>query len=117
MRDEARRAASAGGSANARAPVVAPGLEGTDFRGDWGAGGDWPVPQNKRCLEDAVPGKPKKIGDRGTAVAKVLRSSFLCLEVRTPIGADGFLRPERCGSYIALALLGHGKFDSYKNVI
>ena len=56
-------------------------------------GGERPVPQNKRCLEDAVPGKPKKIGDRGTAVAKVLRSSFLCLEVRTPIGADGFLRP------------------------
>jgi integration host factor subunit alpha len=27
------------------------------------------------------------------AEAKVLRSSFLCLEVRTPIGADGFLRP------------------------
>src|SRR4029077_10793769 len=90
MRDEARRA---GGSANARAPVVAPGLEGTDFRGDWGAGGDWPVPQNKRCLEDAVPGKPKKIGFRSRGsqgVAKLLLMSW-----RTPIGADGSCAPRR----------------------
>jgi hypothetical protein len=29
-------------------------------RGVRGLGGERPVPQNKRCLEDAVPGKPKK---------------------------------------------------------
>jgi hypothetical protein len=66
--------------------------KGRTKRGE-GLGGERPVPQNKRCLEDAVPGKPKKIGDRGTAVAKVLRSSFLCLEVRTPTGADGSCGP------------------------
>jgi hypothetical protein len=52
--------------------LLAPGLEGTDFRGVRGLGVERPVPQNKRCLEDAVPGKPKKIGFRGIAEAKVL---------------------------------------------
>jgi hypothetical protein len=49
-----------------RAPVLlAPGLEGTDFRRGEGLGG--PSRKNKRCLEDAVPGKPKKIGSRRIA--------------------------------------------------
>src|SRR4029077_12410039 len=68
------------------------GSKGRTSEGE-GLGGERPVPQNKRCLEDAVPEKPKKIGSRDPAEDKVLRSSFLCLEVRTPIGADGFLRP------------------------
>jgi hypothetical protein len=56
-----------------RDPVLlAPGLEGTDFRGVRGLGVERPVPQNKRCLEDAVPGKPKKIGFRGIAEAQML---------------------------------------------
>ena len=77
---------------------LAPGLEGQTSEGE-GLGGERPVPQNQRCLEDAVPGIAEKIGSRAFAEAKVLRSSFLCLGVRTPIGADGFLRPER---YVAL---------------
>jgi hypothetical protein len=39
--------------------LLAPGLEGTDFRGVRGLGVERPFPQNKRCLEDAVPGNPK----------------------------------------------------------
>ena len=68
------------------------GSKGRTSEGE-GLGGERPVPQNKRCLEDAVPEKPKKIGSRDPAEAKALRSSFLCLEVITPTGADGFLRP------------------------
>jgi hypothetical protein len=64
---------------NAASPgVLAPGLEGTDFRGV-GGWGRRPVPQNKRRLEDALPGKPKKIGfrrDRGSqGIAKFLLMS------------------------------------------
>jgi integrase len=46
------------------------GSKGRTSEGE-GLGGERPVPQNKRCLEDAVPEKPKKIGSRDPAEAKV----------------------------------------------
>ena len=58
-----------------RAPVL---YKGRTKRGE-GLGGERPVPQNKRCLEDAVPGKPKKNWrprDRGSqGIAKLLLMS------------------------------------------
>jgi hypothetical protein len=57
--------------------LLAPGLEGTDFRGGeglWARGTQFPA--------------SRKIGFRYPAEAKVLLRSFLCLEVITPTGAD-----------------------------
>jgi hypothetical protein len=55
--------------------VLAPGLEGTDFRGVRGWGRS-PVPRNKRCLEDTVPGNPKKIARGSQGVAKLAQEMF-----------------------------------------
>ena len=59
-------------------------------------GGERPSRKTNAALRTRFPVSRKNWLPR-TAVAKVLRSSFLCLEVITPTGADGFLRPERCG--------------------
>jgi hypothetical protein len=62
-------------------------------RGVRGLGARGPSRKTNAVLRTRFPVSQKKIGDRGTAVAKVLRSSFLCLEVRTPTGADGSCGP------------------------
>ena len=57
----------------------------------WGARG--PSRKTNAVSRTRFPKSRKKFGSRDPAEAKALRSSFLCLEVITPTGADGFLRP------------------------
>jgi hypothetical protein len=51
--------------------------QGSKGRTSEGCGGvERPVPQNKRCLEDAVPGKPKKVGFRAGSRKQAHQEAF-----------------------------------------
>jgi hypothetical protein len=68
------------------------GSKGRTSEGE-GLGARGPSRKTNAVSRTRFPKSRKKIGSRDPAEAKALRSSFLCLEVITPTGADGFLRP------------------------